>query len=122
MKTIFRILIVLVVFWGCEKKIIEDLPVEIPDNLTFSEHIQPFFTGNCVDCHKSASSPGSLDLTEGNSFNSITSGGKINTTDAKESSLYIYVKDGHQKGGPGIQDPTIAAYILAWVEQGALDN
>ena len=118
MKTIFRILIVLVVFWGCEKKIIEDLPVEIPDNLTFSEHIQPFFTDNCTSCHKSSSSPGGLDLTEGLSYASITTGGKIDLENPKESSLYKYVKEGHQ----GYQDPVIAAYILAWVEQGALDN
>ena len=101
----------------------EGLPEDISpeENVSFELDIQPIFTTNCASCHPAVIS--SPDLTEGNSYNSITNGVYIvpNNTDA--SVLYQRIL-----GNPSIMPPNGSLpsseieLIRIWIEQGALDN
>lgn len=117
MKTLLKVLIISLVFLGCEEKVIEPLEAA-PYEVYFSEHLEPFFDQSCTACHNSAGSPAGLNLKAGDSYESIKSAGVINLESPKESSLYQYVNNGHQ----GITDKTVASEILRWVMDGALDN
>ena len=99
----------------------EDVPIDFQVN--FQNDIIPIFKANCsvTGCHVSGSV--SPDLSPANAFNSLMSNGLINTNDPSSSELYLWVSG--QKSTPmpvGGVDPTIKATILAWIEQGALNN
>ncbi len=101
----------------------EGLPDEIsPDEVvSFAFDIQPILTTNCASCHPLvASSP---DLTEGNSYSSITNGIYIVANDTDASILYQRLI-----GNPSIMPPSGSLpsseieLIKVWIEQGALNN
>ena len=118
MKTLLRLVIIGIIFVGCEKKVVEPIKFEVEGEVSYSADIQPYFTSNCITCHGSASGAAGLNLNESGSYESLTTGGRVDMENPAESKIYTYINEGHQ----GFQDPEIAAYILAWIEQGALDN
>lgn len=117
MKAVFTLLILSLIIIGCEEKVIAPLD-EAPYEVSFKDDLQPYFTSDCTGCHKSASSPAGLNLSEGDAYESITTSGVIDQTNSKQSSLYLYVRDGHQ----GKQDKTKASEILRWINDGANDD
>ena len=92
--------------------------VEIPvDPISYSLEIQPFFDAKCVSCHGGSIPP---DLSASVSYNELISGNYIDTTNPENSSLYLSVDNG---GSMEIYaTPEERAILLAWIEQGALNN
>ena len=97
--------------------------VPINAQIKFQNDIIPIFNASCsvTGCHITGGV--SPDLTSDKAFNSLMSNGLINTNAPSSSELYLWVSG--QKSTPmpvGGVNPTISATILAWIEQGALNN
>lgn len=111
-------------FTGCYKdKTVAKSPSEITTTVSFSHDIIPIFNKSCSisGCHSAGGQ--TPNLTESSAFNSLTNGGYINKDNPESSILYLKVSG--QKGTP--MPPTgvnqdYAAYILAWIKQGANNN
>jgi hypothetical protein len=112
------ILFILTFITSCEYEKTEPLDLgDLPEVVSFSEHIQPVFNDNCIKCHGGSTSP---DLSEENAYFDLTSGNYIDT-DVPENS-YIYQKiSGSGSMAPYAEDYD-RALILKWIEQGAEDN
>lgn len=106
---------------SCEYKYIVEPVIPPPDptdTIKFSMEIEPIFTDNgCIACHPGFHSP---DLSTGNSYNSITSLGLVNT-DEPEISI-IYVKPDPAGNHSAKYNSSQSALVLQWIQQGALDN
>lgn len=97
---------------------------EVTEPVSYSEEIQPLWTDSGCDvsgCHNA----GGWDpnLTPGNSYNALISDGFVDTTDPASSIIYTKLLPGASME-PYLIDPTAdnRALILAWIEQGAMDN
>ncbi|MCF8225627.1 MAG: hypothetical protein K9J30_07085 [Bacteroidales bacterium] len=79
---------------------------------SFSTSIQPIFNNDCVDCHS-----GNLDpnLSEGNSYLALTTGGYIDTDDPG-SSLIMTMLEGSHKSYTSASNKEL---ILEWITAGA---
>lgn len=101
----------------------EGLPETIsPDEeISYAFDIQPIFTTSCASCHPAVIS--SPDLSEGNSYNSITNGIYVVPNDTDASLLYQRIL-----GNPSIMPPNGSLpsseieLIRIWIVQGALNN
>lgn len=98
-----------------------------PDNsgqvISFQTDIIPIFNSSCNTqfCH--ASGGVSPFLTMEQAYNELWEGNYIDTLSPANSELYLWVADEKPIAmPPGAYDPFIASTILAWIEQGALDN
>ena len=100
----------LIIFSSCQY---ETLHLSKCTNVSFTTDIQPIFEDKCKTCHASEN----LDLSTGNSYNSLINGGYVDLDDPGESIIYTYAKASHN-GATG-ED---ACKILGWIEEGALDN
>lgn len=90
----------------------------IEDTVSYSADVEPIFTDQtCTNCH-TASNP--LNLLPGVSYASIMSNDLVDTTDAENSRIYYYCLP----TGTHFQRYTAeqANIVLAWINQGALDN
>jgi len=85
--------------------------------ISFVSDMQPFFSAKCASCHPDDSPP---DLQSGNSYNSLISGGYINTADPSSSELYLKIAPGGTM--ETYSTPTETAMTLKWIEQGAKNN
>lgn len=103
------------------------IPVEPPvgdvGTVKFASGVVPIFNGSCnlAGCH----SPGGQkpNLSAESAFSSLTNGGYINKATPENSLIYQWMKG--NKGTPmpvSGSNPTYNAKILAWIEQGALNN
>lgn len=104
------------------KTVILDAP-EISRVVTFSQDIIPIFNNSCntSGCHSIGGK--SPDLSAANAFNSLAVGNYLNTEDAANSSLYLWMTG--KKGTPmpvGGINRDYNALILAWIKQGAQNN
>lgn len=101
----------------------DELTERIPDDtiVSFKTDIQPIFTTNCTACHPGlVSSP---DLSDGNSYNSISNGIYIVPNSAEASLLYQRILGNPSVMPPGGSLPTLEIALLKmWIEQGALNN
>ena len=105
---------------SCEWVTIEPIVPELPDpeeEISFSVDIQPIFTSKCVECHPPLKS---LDLTDGNAYNSINNEIYINSTTPSES--LIYTKADPNGNHATKYSITEAALLLRWIEEGAQNN
>jgi hypothetical protein len=102
-------------FASCEKKSFIVETINPTDSVHFQAVIQPLFTNNCVTCHKGARNP---NLTDGNSYSSLKTGGYITPADST-CRLYVKVKSGHPS--PSFQE-TDRQKIYIWIKQGAKNN
>jgi hypothetical protein len=102
-------------FSSCEKYVYELGTVDPVEPVLFQTQIQPIFTNNCITCHKGSRNP---DLRDGNSYNSLTTGGYVNLP-AANSRLYKQVVSGSHFS---FTLDTEKQLILIWVGQGALNN
>ncbi|HET9485801.1 MAG TPA: hypothetical protein VFO54_00120 [Chryseosolibacter sp.] len=91
--------------------------------VTFASGIIPIFNSSCnvSGCH----SPGGQkpNLSSESAFNSLMNGGYIDKATPEKSLVYQWMKG--DKGTPmpvSGSNPTYNAKILAWIEQGALNN
>ncbi len=110
-----------IVIASCQYKFTVE-PVPIPpdpeDTISFSQEIVPIWDEqNCTSCHNGGQNP---DLTADNAYNSIITGGYVDTSDPAGSIIYYYaLPDGnHYQKYTAVQ----ALLVLTWIEQGALDN
>lgn len=115
---LFILGLVLFIFTSCEYKIIEPIIVELPDEpVIFSEQVEPFLFDKCgSSCHSSQSPI----LTIGNTYDNLIDGGYIDTDNPPASEVYIKVNSGHHSSNP--LSPEEMAYLLKWIEEGAIDN
>ncbi len=104
-------------FSACEYEVITPETIDVSGDVSFSTDIQPMFDADCAGCHNGGTPP---NLTEGNAYNSLISGGYVNTSDPENSELLIKIDAGHPN-----DNATSAAersLIVAWISQGAQNN
>jgi len=97
---------------SCEYETIE---VDTVGSVTFSQDVLPIFS-KCTGCHSGALPP---NLTPANAFNAIVPA-FVNLSNPAQSS--IYTKPAPTGNHPVKYTPGEAAIVLAWIEQGALNN
>lgn len=104
---------------SCEYAWIDHGDAMLPDTVSFKTHLVPLFEQGCNAsvCHGGSADP---DLRPDNAYNSLISGGYVDTDDPGQSSLYTSLL----RGGSMEQyaDPGDAELILRWIEQGAQNN
>lgn len=103
---------------SCESNKRDEINIDdLPDPVSFSEHIVPIFKANCTACHNGTTPP---DLTAENGYLDLVGGGYINVEDPVNSKLYKSI----DLGGNMYQyaSDLDRAYILKWIESGADDN
>jgi hypothetical protein len=102
---------------GCEsEKILPLDPDDLPDEINFSAHITPIFSSKCSQCHYDQTPP---DLSPANAYLNLTSGGYINIESPEKSEIYTVITTGNMAQYASESD---RAFILKWIQQGALDN
>jgi hypothetical protein len=125
-KNLIRLLGVLFVILSMSGCYYDDVLVDagpIEANIDFEDDIISIFDASCnmTGCHNSGGI--TPDLTPANAYNSLISNGYIDIDNPVNSELYLWVSG--QKSTPmpvsGV-DPVIRNTILAWIEQGALNN
>ena len=93
---------------------------DLPEEVSFSEHMLPYFGTSCArsGCHAAGAVP--PDLSEENAYDALISGGYVSTDDPASSIIYTKIAD----GGTMYQFATDydRELTLKWIEQGALDN
>jgi hypothetical protein len=98
-------------------------PVGDVGEISFAADIIPIFNSSCnsVGCHNQGGQK--PNLTAANAYTSLTSGGYVNTNTPEASSLYQWM-NGEKSLPMPLTGPneTYNAKVLAWIEQGALDN
>jgi hypothetical protein len=102
-------------FSSCEKYLIVYEEVDPGETVSFQSQIQPIFNQNCITCHKGSRDP---DLREGNSYESLTTGGYVDPP-AAESELY---KQLNTSSHTSFTTETEKQLIYNWIEQGAQNN
>ena len=100
---------------SCEKYAYQVETVNPEEPVLFATQIQPIFTQNCILCHKGSRNP---DLREGNSYNSLTTGGFVNLP-AENSRLYKQITSSSHSS---LTTDGEKQLILVWIQQGAQNN
>ncbi|MFC2123566.1 hypothetical protein ACFLU5_02045 [Bacteroidota bacterium] len=91
---------------------------EVPDVVSFSDHVIPIFDQSCNEgCHAAGIPP---DLSEDMAYTSLTTQGWLDTDDPENSSFYKSIDDGGIMYGYATD--LDRAMILKWIEQGAENN
>jgi hypothetical protein len=106
---------------GCYYDIVKPAdPNAPPQNVSFSGDLQPIFDASCATsgCHDGAHEP---TLTPEESYNSLMSGGFVNTAIATESTLYKELASGSMPP-TGKLPPDQIQMVLDWVKIGAPNN
>ena len=116
------VLAIIIIVSSCQYKFIVEPVVPPPDpedTISFSQEIVPIFSEQgCTGCHNTGGQ--APDLTADNAYNSITSMGLVDTNDPPASKIYYYpLPDGNHFAK---YTSAQASLVLAWIEQGALDN
>lgn len=116
------IILILFLLQGCYY---DNLPVpkeaELPENVSFSNDVQPIFNINCVSCHGGTQVP---NLTSSNSYNELINGNYVVPANATNSKLVNYLLG----NGYSIMPPSGALKqsdidkISQWINEGALNN
>ena len=104
----------LLIFSACEK-VVYPPPEPPPAGISYADTIQPIWDAKCVFCHNGSRSP---DLRPENSHSSLVNGGYVNVEDPPESELMKILYDSHSSRATEAEK----LLILAWIEEGALDN
>jgi hypothetical protein len=96
--------------------------------VSFSVTIQPIFNASCAlsGCHVPPSPPKGIDLSQGNSYNSIWTNGLADTTSGQYATSTLYtavIPSGNMPEGGGAKlNSNQCAEILLWITQGAQNN
>ena len=110
---LFILGLILICASSCEYNVIEPLVFEVPDGVSFTEDIKPIFEEKCATCHSSRSPV----LTDGKAYNSLIDGDYINTDEPASSKIYVKLSSGDHYSSMEEN-----AYLLKWIQEGALDN
>jgi len=118
-KTLLLFALVGFLFSSCEYEWIQPIKPPIPDVVSYSADIQPIFDRDCNSsaCHAAGSTP--PDLSEGNSYDALINGNYVDVETPEASILYTTMKSGSMRFYTNPGDEEI---VLAWIEQGALNN
>lgn len=116
----------LLILYGCKKSFVDygssetkynpNAPV---DTIHFSTRIIPLFNNNCVSCHSAGTQAPNLEPAA--AYNSVISGGYVNTASPSSSSLYKEITEVPNTHGGGEFQPQ-GDTLLIWIQQGALNN
>ena len=118
-KILFIITMAAFVFCSCEYEWIQPEKKPLPENVSFSSDIMPIFNNGCNTgvCHGAGSTP--PDLSEGNAYDALISGGYVDVETPEASILYNAMNSGSMKP---YTSPGDADIVLEWIKQGAKDN
>lgn len=112
------VLFLVFVFVSCESVKREPFDASsVPDDISFEMDIAPRFEAKCTQCHGGTTPP---NLSASEAYFELTAGGYINTLSPAESKLYKAIDVGG--GMYQYASDEDRAYILKWIETGALDN
>lgn len=105
---------------SCEYEWIQPEKIPIPDDVSFSADVMPIFNNGCNTnvCHGAGGT--APDLSEANAYTSLITDGYIDTETPESSIIYTTMTTGNMV--PYVQNPSDPDIILAWIEQGALNN
>jgi hypothetical protein len=98
---------------ACEKVVYP--PPEIPDQVSYSQDIQPIWDNNCINCHRGSRDP---DLRKENSYASLVDGRYVNTDNPGDSELMKTLYGSHDSRASEAEKQQ----ILVWIGEGAKDN
>ncbi len=115
---LFSIVVCCLVLSACYSEIIETDELSEDTEMSFSEDITPIFENSCISCHGSDYS--SPVLTSEKAYESLTSGGYIDTEDPESSVLVKQLNSDHPYKG-AITNKELQMIVL-WIKQGANDN
>jgi hypothetical protein len=101
----------------------EVLPVGLDPNkeIFFSQDIIPIFENSCISsgCHNGTVSP---DLRSASAYESLETGGYLNTEVPDQSELYLWMTEAKGPMPPLGANETDNATVLQWITQGAKNN
>lgn len=116
-------------FIACESEKRQEPVAELPEVVSFTDHIVPVFEGtgvgveitgkgrDCTGCHSGSVPP---DLTAENAYLNLTSGGFLDLDVPESSKLYVKMAPGGSMYK--YTNDIDVEYILEWIKQGALEN
>jgi hypothetical protein len=103
---------------SCYYEDVVAIEVEIPvDEISYAADIQPFFDVKCNACHAGSFAP---NLSEPVSYNEIINNNWVIVDDPASSPLYLSIIPGGSM--EQYATPNERALLLAWIEQGAMNN
>ncbi|MDZ4748072.1 MAG: hypothetical protein SH808_06260 [Saprospiraceae bacterium] len=127
-KSRFQMLTVMLAFtlfagWGCYNDAVIYPAGDFKGEVSFTGDVIPIFNADCntSGCHN----PGGIkpDLSPANAYISLTTVGYINTGAPEESELYRWMKGLEAVPmPPSGSDALNTSIVLAWIQQGALEN
>lgn len=95
----------------------------VTEPVLFSSDVVPIFNASCnmAGCHNGGIAP---DLRLENAYNALISGNYVNTENPADSELYLWMigSGGRLQMPPSGTNAANSAAILAWIQQGALNN
>ena len=96
------------------------VPTEVPDPLSFEEHIIPIFETNCNNpgCHSGTIAP---DLRPDVAYDDLINGEYVSDASAAENNL-LYQKISNGGSMEGFATDENRAYIKKWIEDGFENN
>lgn len=112
------------IFTGCYKDVtLPKVEAPVTKQVSYAADLQPIWNAKCNSsgCHNAGGK--APNLITGASFNALTSGGYINTASPAQSELYLWMTG--RRGTPmplSGSVPADNALVLAWIQQGALNN
>jgi len=122
-KNVFLLTLIALVMSSCYYdeviKIEEDIDV---GEVAFTIDVIPIFNQSCniSGCHNGSVAP---NLLPANAYNSLINGSYVNVNAPKNSELYLWMRgEKNLPMPPSGPDANDNAIILAWIEQGALNN
>ena len=112
----------LLLAFQCKKKQQTCEPIE---SVSYSQHIQPIFNANCINCHGGNSPDGNLNLESAVSYGNLLDlqMGYVDTINPSSSLLYNSMNSTSNPMPPnGKLDKCKIELILKWIEQKAKNN
>ncbi len=102
--------------WSCTYDV--NPTEQVPDIVSYSQDMQPFFDAKCASCHNGGGIP--LDLSPGVSYDALITGGYVDIAAPASSLLYTKIAPGGSMEQYSSSSET--AMTLKWIEQGAENN
>jgi hypothetical protein len=119
MKFLFGVLLSAIFLYACENEnIVPESSPPPTGSVSFSKDIVPIFNAKCIACHKNNGQTPNL---AANPYQSLTSGGYIDTATPASSKLYVKLSSSNSSHS-GRSTAAEQAKILYWIQKGAENN
>ena len=129
MKNFIKILIVIAMglflnscYYDSFPQVVDEGGGEVPDDISYTEDIQPLWVGDCIPCHDGTTPP---DLRPENSYNSLLNG-FVEPGNSVESILYqsiMHAPNVEPMPTANVQWPASKTDLVkGWIDQGAKNN